>query len=93
MLSVSSFGSGPSVYALEDGGTSTLSQVIRDLFGTYTPRTQTVTTYYDGQTISVDEQVIPGIAGMDWEWIAGICIFALMLWCLFRLLGGVVRYG
>lgn len=32
------------------------------------------------------------MAGMDWEWIAGFAVFLLMIYCLFRLLGGSVKY-
>ncbi len=71
----------------------TLAETIRSLFGPYTPRTQTVTTYYDGQPIATEEQVIPGLAGLDFEWLSGVAIFALVTFCLFRLLGGVLRYG
>lgn len=72
---------------------NSMVQAVRNLFGTYTPRTQTVTTYYDGQPLSVDEQVIPGLGGLDWEWITGAFVFVLMLYCLFRLLGGILRNG
>ena len=79
--------------ALESDPANTMAQVVRDLFGTYTPRVQTVTTYMDGEPIAVEEQYVPGVAGMDWEWIAGFTVFLLMLYCLFRLLGGSVKYG
>ncbi len=72
---------------------NTLSQVVRDLFGTYTPRVQVVSTYVDGEVVSTEEQYVPGVAGMDWEWITGAAVFLLMLYCLFRLLGGAVKYG
>lgn len=49
----------------DDTVTPTLAETIRSLFGTYTPRTQTVTTYYDGQPISTEEQLVPGLAGLD----------------------------
>lgn len=83
--------SAPSLYSQSASDTPTLADTIRSLFGSYTPRTQTVTTYYDGQPISIEEQVIPGLAGLDYEWIAGVVLFALIVFCLFRLLGGVVR--
>lgn len=73
--------------------TPTLAETIRFLFGSYTPRTQMVTTYYDGQSISTDEQIIPGLAGLDYEWLAGVGLFALTTFCLFRLLGGVLKNG
>lgn len=79
--------------SLDDTATPTLAETIRSLFGTYTPRTQTVTTYYDGQPISTEEQIVPGLAGLDYEWIAGVGMFALVTFCLFRLLGGILKNG
>ncbi len=79
--------------AAGDAGTPTLAETLRARFGPYTPRTQTVTTYYDGQPIATEEQVIPGLAGLDFEWLSGVAIFALVTFCLFRLLGGVLRHG
>lgn len=76
-----------------DAATPALADTIRSLFGVYTPRTQMVTTYYDGQVIATEEQLVPGLAGLDYEWLAGVGIFALITFCLFRLLGGVLRYG
>ena len=84
--------SAPFVYCAEPK-TPTLAETIRDLFGPYTYRKQTVTTYYDGQVISVDDQIVPGLAGLDYEWLAGVFLFALTIYCLFRLLGGVLRNG
>lgn len=79
--------------SLDDTETPTLAETIRSLFGTYTPRTQTVTTYYDGQPISTEEQIVPGLAGLDYEWLAGVGMFALVTFCLFRLLGGNLKNG
>lgn len=80
-------------YPHSEPATPTLAETIRSLFGSYTPRTQTVTTYYDGQPISTDEQIIPGLAGLDYEWLAGVGLFALTIFCLFRLLGGILKNG
>lgn len=79
--------------APDNAGPPTLAGTIRSLFGPYTPRTQTITTYYDGQPIATEEQIIPGLAGLDFEWLSGVAIFALVTFCLFRLLGGVLRNG
>lgn len=79
--------------SLDDTTTPTLAETIRSLFGAYTPRTQTVTTYYDGQPISTEEQIVPGLAGLDYEWLAGVGMFALVTFCLFRLLGGILKNG
>lgn len=77
----------------ESGVESTLSSVVEVLFGTYTPKTQTVTDYLsDGSTVTHTE-IVPGVAGMDWHWIAGVGLFALSLWSLFCLIGGVLKHG
>lgn len=81
------------VYSQSEPETPTLAETIRSLFGTYTPRTQTVTTYYDGQPISTEEQIVPGLAGLDYEWLTGVGMFALVTFCLFRLLGGILKNG
>jgi len=79
--------------AIEPDADNTMSQAVKALFGTYTPRVQTVATYYNGEQIAVEEQYVPGLAGLDWEWLGGFAVFCLMLYCLFRLLGGSVKYG
>lgn len=65
--------------------------MVTALFGEYTPRTYSVTTYLsDGSTVTTTEYV-PGLAGLDWPWIAGVVLFSLVLYSFFRLLGGVLR--
>lgn len=65
--------------------------MVVSLFGEYTPRTYSVTTYLsDGSTVTTTEYV-PGLAGLDWPWLAGVALFSLVLWSFFRLLGGVLR--
>ena len=71
--------------------TGTLSAFLRAMFGEYTPKTQTVTTYFDGQLLDVSTEYVPGIAGMDVEWIASVFLFGMVVYCLFRMLGGMVR--
>ena len=67
--------------------------MVVSLFGEYTPKTYSVTTYLsDGSTVTTTEYV-PGLAGLDWPWLAGVVLFALVLWSFFRLLGGVLRHG
>lgn len=58
---------------------SSIRDLLVALFGTYTPVFYTDTSGVD---------IIPaGFAGVDMEYIASVCLFALVLWCLFRLLG------
>lgn len=62
---------------------TSLKAVIVDLFGSYVP-----VTYSDG---TID--IIPsGLAGVDFEWLAGVLLFALSLYCVFRILGGILTY-
>lgn len=53
------------------------------LFGIYQP-IQYVT--------SAGDTVIPsGAAGVDWIYISGIALFALFLYCVIRLIGGIAN--
>lgn len=65
-----------------------LAGVVSGIFGTYTPRTYTTTTYIDGQAVTATE-IVPGVAGLDWPWLCGAALFGIMLFCLFKLLGGI----
>ena len=65
-----------------------LAGVVSSIFGVYTPRTYTTTTYIDGQAVTATE-IVPGVAGLDWPWLCGATLFGIMLFCLFKLLGGI----
>lgn len=69
----------------------TVRSVLVSIFGEYQPRTQSVSTYYDGQLMETSTEYVPGIAGMDLEWIAGVVVFTVLLYCLMKLLGGMVK--
>lgn len=70
-----------------------LPALIGRVFGTYSPRTQTVTVYLDDGTTVESTEVIPGVAGMDFYWLAGVGLFSLVLWSFFRFLGVVLKNG
>lgn len=70
---------------------SQLMDAVVSIFGEYSPRTQTVTTYLTDGTAVQSVEVVPGLAGLDWVWISGVGLFALFLFCLMRLLGGAVK--
>ena len=64
---------------------------LESIFGEYQPQTYTVTTYLpDGSSVTSVE-VVPGLAGLDYSWIAGVGLFALFLFCLLKLIGGYVK--
>lgn len=53
-------------------GENAFSSAFSSLFGPYTPRTQTVvTTQADGTVVEVQEP-LPGVAGLDWPWLARV---------------------
>lgn len=72
-------------------GAGTLPSFLRAMFGAYTPKVQTVTTYFDGQPLDVSTEYVPGLAGLDVEWLASVALFGMVVYCLFRLLGGIVK--
>ena len=88
-------GEDPSVTVIDvNDDTSVRSQfasAIVSIFGEYTPRTQTVTTYLADGSQVVSVEVVPGLAGLDWLWLSSVGLFALFLFCLMRLLGGAVK--
>lgn len=71
---------------------TSLMDAVYSLFGEYTPRTYTVTTYLDDGTAIQSTEIVPGLAGLDFNWIAGVSLFALSLFCIFRMIGGMFRW-
>lgn len=70
-----------------------MKDLILELFGSYEPvMTQEVITAADGST-QVVEVVASGAAGLDWPWIMGALMFAIVLWSLFVLLGVFFKRG
>lgn len=67
-----------------------MRDLIVSIFGTYTPVTTDV---YDAAGSVVGETVVAGMAGVDWPYLAGVLLFALVLFCFFRLLGGILCHG
>lgn len=75
-----------------DDAPGTLRQAVAGVFGEYQPRTQTVTEYAsDGSVLRTETQLVPGLAGLDWAWIASAVFFALFILGFFKLLGGLIR--
>lgn len=81
--------SAPDGGGLVDG----LKAVIRSLFGTYQPNMSTaaITEIVDGETITTLVDVVAdGAAGVDYEYLSGVLLFAILLFCMMKLLGGVL---
>lgn len=67
-----------------------MKDLIISIFGAYEPvMTQTaVATEIEGvPSTELIDVVASGAAGLDWPWIMGVLLFAIVLWSLFRILG------
>lgn len=63
-----------------------MKELIISVFGEYTPVT------YSAIVSGAAVEVIPsGAAGVDWAFIAGVGFAALVVYCAFRLLGGLLN--
>lgn len=60
-----------------------MRDLIVQLFGTYTP-----VVYTDADGIDI---IPSGMAGVDWSFLAGVILFGITLYCVFRVIGGVFR--
>lgn len=58
---------------------SSIRDLFRALFGVYTPVSYSLA---DGSSI-----IPAGASGVDFEYVLSVCLFALVVYCLFRLLG------
>lgn len=69
-----------------------MKDLIVSLFGVYEPvMTQTPVIVTDVEsalsTVDLIDTVAPGLAGVDWPWIASAALFGIVLWSFFRLVG------
>lgn len=75
-----------------------MSSIIERLFGSYVPVSYPVTEMVwdsiNEQFITVTNYITPsGAAGVNWQYVAGVGLFAITLYSLFRLIGGVFSRG
>ena len=80
------------VVPVETVSRSSLMDAIVDIFGVYQPRTYQVSTYLEDGTVISSEELVPGLAGVDWEWMAGVGLFCMSLYCIFRMIGGIFKW-
>ena len=71
---------------------ASLMGAIYAVFGEYTPRTYDVTTYLDDGTSVTSTEIVPGLAGLDYNWLAGVVLFTMVLFCILRMIGGMFRW-
>ena len=85
----------PVIVTGTDAGSAVRSAFVSALvaiFGEYTPLTQSVTTYFADGTSVESVQYVSGIAGLDWTWISGVILFCIVIYCIFRMIGGVLKW-
>lgn len=67
-----------------------MRDLIETIFGYYQP---VMTDVYNEMGEYVGSTVASGSAGVDWTYIGGVVLFAIVLWSFFRLVGVVVKHG
>lgn len=73
-------------------GPSVMADVVVSVLGEYRRKTQTVTEMdSEGNILATSTETVPGLAGLDYEWIAGAVLFALFLFSLMKLIGGLLK--
>ena len=75
-----------------------MKALIQSIFGNYVPITyetfQTAIDSTTGQETSVLVEVIPnGLSGVDLTYVLGVVAFLIMLYCILRIIGGVITRG
>lgn len=71
-----------------------MKTIIEAIFGTYAPVMTTehfVVSGVDGNALEAVDVVASGLAGVDWPWVAGVLLFAVVLYCLLRMIGGLLK--
>ena len=76
-----------------DPDEQSMKEVVALVLGDYTPRTQTVTHYLSDGTSESHTEIVPGVAGLDWEWISGAGLFGLVLYSFLKLVGVLLKNG
>lgn len=65
-----------------------MKDLIQTIFGVYEPVTTMV---FDAEGVFVGETVASGVAGVDWPYVAGVLLFAVVLYSFFRLVGVLLK--
>lgn len=66
---------------------TTIKALIETILGVYVP---IYTDVYDETGTVIGQAVAQGVAGVDWTFVIGGIIFAVTLYCILRMIGGVV---
>lgn len=71
-----------------------MKDLIISIFGAYEPvmtQTPISTTIEGALSTELFDVVAAGSAGLDWPWLAGVFLFAIVLWSFFRLVGVLLK--
>ena len=81
------------VAALESlDGSAAMADAVTAVLGEYQRQTYTVQQMdSEGNVIATSTEYVPGLAGLDYPWIAGAVLFSLFLAGFLRLIGGLLR--
>ena len=78
--------------AQSNDNASSMVQVIESVLGEYQRITYTTEEYdADGNLVASTTEYVPGLAGLDYAWIAGAVLFGLVIAGCLKLLGGLIR--
>lgn len=83
-----------SIIPTENVDDSSMSALVRSIFGTYT-RQQYQHDEYDGngELVGTSYEYVNGLAGLDYEYLTGVLCFAVVLSSFFKLIGVVFKRG
>lgn len=65
-----------------------MKTLMETIFGVYQP---VMTAFYDSSGNYVGDIVASGFSGVDWEYILGVCLFGVVLYCVLRMIEAVIR--
>lgn len=67
-----------------------MRDLIISIFGVYEPVTSMVSVVDESGAVQIIESVASGMAGVDWPYVLGVFLFAIVLYSFFRLVGVVL---
>lgn len=65
-----------------------MRSIVESIFGVYTPVTSPV---YDADGAFLYDAVAEGAAGVDWTYVLGVLLFAIVLYCTLRMIEAVLK--
>ena len=76
-----------------DPAADTMPAILESIFGSYNPRTQTVTMTCSDGSIVTSTEIVPGLAGLDYVWLSGVVTFSIILAGFISIVRVVLKNG